>query len=188
MRPPWDFAPRQGVQTLQGVQHPHLPAHLTRSAALAGQGGGAHATARSQDIARRAQKRASCMGAPKPRGDNRRADEVPQPKAPATAVRALAASGPQPGDHTHTRRCAAAETGAPQRRAAPPPPLTPSSSGPMAPAPHKLCATACAMRHTQKDTAPRFPRRPTRAHGGPRLANATHTRCTPLDSALALHL
>ena len=80
--------------------------------------------------------------------------------------------------HTHTRRCAAAETGAPQRGAAPPPPLTPSSSGPMAPAPHKLCATACAMRHTQKDTAPRVPRRPTRAHGGPRLA-MPHTPAAP---------
>ena len=97
-----------------------------------------------------------------------------------TTTRGALPPGPQPPviTHTHTamrsggdRRAAAC--GAPAR-----PPLAPSSSGPMAPAPHKLCATACPMRHTQKDTAPRVPRRPTRAHGGPRLA-MPHTPAAP---------
>ena len=68
-----------------------------------------------------------------------------------TTTRGALPPGPQPPviTHTHTamrsggdRRAAAC--GAPAR-----PPLAPSSSGPMAPAPHKLCATACATRHKQ---------------------------------------
>ena len=109
-------------------------------------------------------------------GDNRRADETQG--TPATAVRALAATGPQPGDHAHTRRCAALETAT---CAAPcGSPSAPSHPAPAAswlPLLTKLCATACAgLCGAHKDTAPRAP---------PSSAHPVHTEdfCAPFNAA-----
>ena len=71
-------------------------------------------------------------------------------------------------------------------------PLAPSSSGPMAPAPHKTVRHSLrrAVWCTHKDTAPRAnphppPGRPTRARGGLRCTSQrTHSPAAPLASGI----
>ena len=190
--------PAKGGRTPRGAPPPPPPlrASDTLSAALAGQGGGTHATARSQGgIAPAAHKREPRAWArPNLGGDNRRADASTQPKAhPQPRCARSLPRGLSPAI-THTHGDAQPWRPPPaQRRAAPPPPPRTQLQRPHGSRSSQNCAPQPApgcVAHTRTQRLVPPPRRPTpctRRASVPLAMHPTHP-LRLLASALALHL